>query len=96
MSTQYTPLEDIPKVCLPAGKRFRIMMSSWCLQIHATAYRAFNADKAKSIAFRKKQIAQVAYILKDNEDRWKEALRLDLGRHPLEVELCVSIHVEKT
>ena len=65
-------------------------------QIHATAYRAFNADKAKSIAFRKKQIAQVAYILKDNEDRWKEALRLDLGRHPLEVELCVSIHVEKT
>ncbi|KAI0749981.1 aldehyde dehydrogenase [Daedaleopsis nitida] len=56
-------------------------------QIHETAHRAFYADKAKSVAFRKEQIAQIGYLIKDNEERLKEALKLDLGRPHLETEL---------
>ncbi len=43
----------------------------------------------KSIAFRKEQIAQVGYLLKDNEQRFKDALKADLGRPELETELYV-------
>ncbi|KAI0694298.1 aldehyde dehydrogenase [Cerioporus squamosus] len=52
-----------------------------------SARQTFLSDRAKSVAFRKEQIAQVGYLLKDNEERFKEALKLDLGRHALESEL---------
>ncbi|OSC96902.1 NAD-aldehyde dehydrogenase [Trametes coccinea BRFM310] len=49
-------------------------------QVHERARQAYRSGKAKSIAFRKEQIAQVSYLLKDNEDRFVEALKSDLGR----------------
>ncbi|KAI0667966.1 aldehyde dehydrogenase [Trametes maxima] len=55
-------------------------------KIHATAQKAFLAGKTKSIAFRKKQIAQVGYMVKDNEQRFKDAMKADLGRPYLETE----------
>ena len=41
--------------------------------------------------FRKAQIVQVGYMLQDNEERFKEALRSDLGRPGQETELYVPI-----
>ncbi|KAI0636322.1 aldehyde dehydrogenase [Trametes polyzona] len=55
-------------------------------QIHETARRAWLSGKAKSVAFRKQQIAQVGYLVKDNEQRFKDALKADLGRPYLETE----------
>ena len=60
------------------------------LQILETARHTFLSDRARSVEFRKEQIAQVGYLLRDNEDRFKEALKLDLGRHAVETELYVS------
>ncbi|KAI0365384.1 NAD-aldehyde dehydrogenase [Pilatotrama ljubarskyi] len=48
-------------------------------KIHACAREAFRSGKTKSIAFRKSQISQVGYLLKDNEQRIKDALKLDLA-----------------
>ncbi|KAI0328290.1 aldehyde dehydrogenase [Cubamyces sp. BRFM 1775] len=55
-------------------------------KIHDTANRAFLSGKAKSLAFRKRQIAQIGYLVKDNEQRFKDALKADLGRPFLETE----------
>ncbi|OBZ72513.1 Aldehyde dehydrogenase family 3 member H1 [Grifola frondosa] len=49
--------------------------------------RGFRSGKAKSIAYRKEQIAQVGYLLQDHAERWKEAFLADLGRPPSETEL---------
>ncbi|KAI0760893.1 Aldehyde/histidinol dehydrogenase [Trametes elegans] len=56
-------------------------------KIHQRAATAFLSGKTKSIKFRKAQIAQVGYLLKDNEQRIKDALKLDLGRPELETDL---------
>nr|VWO99650.1 Trihydroxynaphthalene reductase (EC (T3HN reductase) [Ganoderma boninense] len=55
-------------------------------KIHAQAQQAFRAGKAMSIAFRKQQISQLGYLIKDNEERFKEALMHDLRRPALETE----------
>ncbi|KAI0767690.1 NAD-dependent aldehyde dehydrogenase [Fomes fomentarius] len=55
-------------------------------KIHARARRAFLDGKLKSIEYRKEQIAQVGYMLKDNEQRFFDALKHDLGRPTLETE----------
>ncbi|TBU47713.1 NAD-dependent aldehyde dehydrogenase [Dichomitus squalens] len=55
-------------------------------KVHARARAAFESGKTKSVAFRKEQIAQVGYLLKDNELCLKEALKQDLGRPHLETE----------
>ncbi|KAH9903156.1 NAD-aldehyde dehydrogenase [Cubamyces lactineus] len=49
-------------------------------QIHQRAHDAYRSGKLKSIAYRKEQIAQLGYLLKDNEQRFCDALKLDLGR----------------
>ncbi|KAI0353663.1 aldehyde dehydrogenase [Trametes cingulata] len=56
-------------------------------KIHETARKAFESGRTQSIAFRKEQIAQVGWLIKDNEDRLREALHADLGRHPQETDL---------
>ncbi|KAL7284873.1 hypothetical protein ACG7TL_002186 [Trametes sanguinea] len=56
--------------------------------IHRRAREAFFSGKTKSIAFRKEQIAQVGYLLKDNEHRFIEALKQDLRRPESETILC--------
>ncbi|OJT03594.1 Aldehyde dehydrogenase family 3 member B1 [Trametes pubescens] len=55
-------------------------------KIHDTAQRAWLSGKAKSVAFRKEQIAQVGYLVKDNKQRFKDAMKADLGRPYLETE----------
>ncbi|KAI1784926.1 NAD-dependent aldehyde dehydrogenase [Ganoderma leucocontextum] len=55
-------------------------------KIHGRAREAFESGRTKSVAFRKEQIAQVGYLLKDNELRLREALMQDLGRPHLETD----------
>ncbi|KAI0648649.1 aldehyde dehydrogenase [Trametes meyenii] len=92
MSVTYTALEDIPKVPtyshnVRLARCLLLCLTLPCVtQIHATAQKAFLAGKAKSIAFRKKQIAQVGYLVKDNEQRFKDAMKADLGRPHQETE----------
>ncbi|KAI0750051.1 aldehyde dehydrogenase [Daedaleopsis nitida] len=56
-------------------------------KIHATAREAFASGRTQSLQFRKAQITQVAYMVKDNEQRFKDALKSDLGRPYQETEL---------
>ncbi|OJA12078.1 hypothetical protein AZE42_02179 [Rhizopogon vesiculosus] len=53
-------------------------------EAYYTLQKTFLSGKTKPIAFRKVQILQLAYLLKDNYDRFKEAFAIDLGRPPLE------------
>ncbi|KAI6127519.1 NAD-dependent aldehyde dehydrogenase [Pisolithus croceorrhizus] len=55
--------------------------------IHATLRQSFRAGKLRSIAARKVQILQLAYLIQDNHDRFKEAFAADLGRPALETAL---------
>ncbi|RDX42382.1 aldehyde dehydrogenase [Lentinus brumalis] len=57
------------------------------VEVHECARRAFESHKAAPVAFRKAQIAQIGYLIKDNEKRLIEALQFDLGRPALETEL---------
>jgi aldehyde dehydrogenase (NAD+) len=45
----------------------------------------------KSIAYRKYQLLQLGYMLKDNLDRWYEAAASDLGRPPIETDMCAML-----
>ncbi|EIW52056.1 NAD-aldehyde dehydrogenase [Trametes versicolor FP-101664 SS1] len=53
-------------------------------KIHERARQAYRTGKTKSVAFRKEQIAQLGYLLKDNEQNFIDALKQDLGRPSLE------------
>ncbi|KAG8216922.1 NAD-aldehyde dehydrogenase [Butyriboletus roseoflavus] len=53
-------------------------------QIHADLHASFRAGKLKSIEARKTQLLQLAYLLKDNYDRFKKTFADDLGRPSLE------------
>ncbi|KAF9225706.1 NAD-dependent aldehyde dehydrogenase [Gyrodon lividus] len=53
-------------------------------QIHTTLQKNFRAGKLRSIEARKAQILQLAYLIQDNYDRFKESFAADLGRPPLE------------
>ncbi|KAI1782099.1 Aldehyde/histidinol dehydrogenase [Ganoderma leucocontextum] len=55
-------------------------------KVHARARQVFRSGKTRSIAFRKEQIAQVGYLVRDNEEKFKAALKHDLGRPALETE----------
>ncbi|KAF9009920.1 NAD-aldehyde dehydrogenase [Cyathus striatus] len=57
-------------------------------KIHATLRAGFRTGKLKSIEYRKYQLLQLGYLIKDNADRFSEALRLDLGRPALETQMC--------
>ena len=59
------------------------------LQIHARARQAFADGKLRSIPYRKAQIAQLGYMIKDNEQRFLDAFMQDLGRPVLESKLSV-------
>ncbi|KAG1775564.1 Aldehyde/histidinol dehydrogenase [Suillus placidus] len=53
-------------------------------EIYSTLNKTFRSGKTKPVAFRKVQILQLAYLLQDNLERFKEAFAIDLGRPPLE------------
>ncbi|KIP07205.1 hypothetical protein PHLGIDRAFT_71410 [Phlebiopsis gigantea 11061_1 CR5-6] len=56
-------------------------------KIHAELRQAFRTGKTKSVAYRKEQLAQLAWGQKDNATRLGEALQQDLGRPPIESDL---------
>lgn len=47
----------------------------------------FRTGKTKPIAYRKQQLAQLAWMLRDHQKRWGDALKADLGRPSLEADL---------
>lgn len=51
----------------------------------------FKTGKTKDIAFRKKQLSGLAYLVKDNQKRFEDALAEDLGRPALESHLCAYL-----
>ncbi|KZT24852.1 NAD-aldehyde dehydrogenase [Neolentinus lepideus HHB14362 ss-1] len=52
--------------------------------IHAALDKGFRSGKTKSIAYRKQQLLNLGYLLKDNAERLQEAFAADLGRPHLE------------
>ncbi|OJT05217.1 Aldehyde dehydrogenase, dimeric NADP-preferring, partial [Trametes pubescens] len=64
--------------------------------IHARALQAYRSGRTKSLAFRKEQIAQVGYLVRDHEQRIIDALKSDLGRPMLESVFfdCAAIAIE--
>ncbi|KAJ7311505.1 NAD-aldehyde dehydrogenase [Mycena albidolilacea] len=56
-------------------------------KIRAELQVGFNSGKTKSIAFRKYQLLQFAYLIQDNVKAFEDALASDLGRHVLESNL---------
>ncbi|KAG9048893.1 hypothetical protein FS837_011802 [Tulasnella sp. UAMH 9824] len=44
----------------------------------------FNSGKLKSIEYRKNQLLQLAYLVKENSKRFEDAFAIDLGRHAVE------------
>jgi len=86
---QYTPIEEVEKVCLVWSFVPRLASSITVLQIHALLQTSFKSGKARDIKHRKHQLLQFAYLLKDNKDRFNEAAKHDLGRSYAENEMCV-------
>ncbi|KAG8861561.1 hypothetical protein FRB91_006269 [Serendipita sp. 411] len=57
-------------------------------KIHDTLLASFISGKMQSIAVRKKQIAKVAYMIKENTNAIHDALFKDLHRSPAETTIC--------
>ena len=53
-------------------------------KIHAQLKQGFASGKLKSLEYRKYQLTQLAYLVKDNTEALQEALKKDLGRPVLE------------
>ncbi|KAG9008931.1 hypothetical protein FRB93_005981 [Tulasnella sp. JGI-2019a] len=53
-------------------------------QIRDELRATFKSGKSLDIAYRKTQLIQLAYLFKENEARFNEAFKVDLGRHELE------------
>ncbi|KZP16930.1 aldehyde dehydrogenase [Athelia psychrophila] len=53
-------------------------------QIRTDLKNGFKSKKLRSLAYRKTQILQLAYLVEDNMDAFKAALKADLGRPELE------------
>ncbi|KAF8348497.1 NAD-aldehyde dehydrogenase [Amanita rubescens] len=52
--------------------------------IHAAVREGHKSGKLRSIEYRKYQLLQLGYLVKDNAKRFEEALKADLGRPALE------------
>ena len=61
-------------------------------QIRNELRAGFASGKLKSIAYRKYQLTQLIYMIKDNMTRFEESLNADLGRPVLECRMLVPLH----
>jgi len=77
----YTPLHEIEKVRKQLWRRFPVLTEN---KIQAELRAGFQSGKLKSIAYRKYQLLQLGYLVKDNTKRFEDAMALDLGRPALE------------
>ncbi|KAG8862640.1 hypothetical protein FRB96_001199 [Tulasnella sp. 330] len=79
LAPKYTSLEEIPKASLQrAFYRCNLL-------IRDTLRATFRSGITLDITYRKEQLIQLAYLLKDNEARFNTAFKADLGRPELEV-----------
>ncbi|KXN84054.1 Aldehyde dehydrogenase, dimeric NADP-preferring [Leucoagaricus sp. SymC.cos] len=53
-------------------------------KIHTNLRNGFRSGKLRNVEYRKYQLLQLAYLVKDNSERFKEALAADMGRPPFE------------
>ena len=86
---KYTPVEEIEKVRLvpqPPLPSASLIVPS---QIRASLQAGFKSGKPRDIKYRKHQLLQLAYLFKDNKDRFNEAAKQDLGRSYAENEVYV-------
>lgn len=51
---------------------------------HEQAYQTFLSGKTRDIAWRKRQIKQLGFLIQDNEDKFVKALEADFGRPAFE------------
>jgi hypothetical protein len=79
-------LRRFVSLCRPS-LRFASSIILW--QIHASLQDGFKSGRARDIKYRKHQLLQLAYLLKDNKDRFNEAAQQDLGRSYAENEMYV-------
>ena len=84
----YTPVEEIEQVGV-LRSRANMTCLRGMLQIRTDLKNGFKSKKLQNIAYRKNQILQLAYLVQDNFDAFKDALRVDLGRPELEAYLYV-------
>ena len=75
---------------------FLVKCSSCSTQIHAELQKTFKTGKTRPIAFRKEQLYKLGRLLKENEQRFRDALRADLGRPDFESDLYVLLHEHVT
>lgn len=54
-------------------------------QIHANLTDEFHKGRSRPVAFRKQQLSQLAWMVKDNLPKFESALAQDLGKPPFEV-----------
>jgi len=90
---KYTPVDEIEKVCLALSFVSCFVSPITLLQIHASLQASFKSGAARDIKHRKHQLLQLAYLLKDNKDRFNEAAKHDLGRSYPENEMYVQEHL---
>lgn len=83
MALVYTPIDEIEKV----NTLFSFVNRPNVFQIHADLRGGFRSGKLKSIAYRKYQLLQLGYLVKDNIQRFRDALAADLGRPEQESDL---------
>ncbi|THH11556.1 hypothetical protein EW145_g586 [Phellinidium pouzarii] len=71
-----------------------VKMSPVCLEyasldeivsIHGSFQAEFRRGRSRDVAFRKKQLSQLAYMIKDNLTLFQDALKQDMGKPPFEV-----------
>jgi len=55
--------------------------------------KTFDSGKTKPVEFRMAQLKQLAAMLEENRQSWKEALALDMGRCDFEAELCELVPI---
>ncbi|KAG8993792.1 hypothetical protein FRB94_010371 [Tulasnella sp. JGI-2019a] len=57
-------------------------------KIHDRLLNGFKSRKSRSIEYRKQQLAQLAYMLQDNHERFEHAFKLDFRRHLIDSHLA--------
>lgn len=55
------------------------------MQIHETLVLTFTGGRTRSLAYRRRQLLQLARLFQHNARDIKAVLAADLGRHPVEV-----------
>ena len=82
---EYTSVEEIDKVRHNKVVQFYSLALTLSLWQHYAALRAgFKSGKLRSVAYRKYQLLQLLYLVRDNDKRFAAALTSDLGRPELE------------